>query len=189
MAIGQIGSDEVTVDGKANYLAATVAGGATVKVASDLTEKTGIYLDGSRDKRFSDNFEVIDATGSQAELELAGDAKSNKIYAGAGNASLWGGTGVANDTLVGGAGQNTFFYEQGNGNDVINGAKDGDTINLFDTSLENILSAEITSGGVAIQFNNGGSITVNSNTEVNYKLADGSIYTADHSNHTWNKKS
>ena len=189
VAVGQIGSDEVTVDGKADYLAATVAGGATVNVSSALTEKTGIWLDGRGDKWFSDNFAVIDATASSAELELAGDYKANTIMAGSGNASLWGGSGNANDLLVGGTGHNSFYYQQGDGADTINNANDGDVVSLFDTSLDNILSADITSTGVVVNFNNGGSLTVNSNNDVTYQLSDGSTWSADHTNKTWSKKS
>ncbi|MBR0103766.1 MAG: hypothetical protein IJQ01_09755 [Selenomonadaceae bacterium] len=188
-AVGQINTDVATVDGEADYLAATVAGGATVKVSSDLKASTGIWLDNRGDKWFSDNFAVIDATESTAEVTLAGDAKSNTIFGGLGNASLWGGSGSANDLLVGGSALNSFYYEQGNGADTIDNAGDGDIVNLFDTSLENITSAAINSTGVALQFNNGGSLTINSNADVNYRLADGSIYTADHANHTWTKKS
>ena len=188
VAVGQIGSAAVTVDGEANYLAATVAGGATVNVSSALTERTSIWLDNRGDKWFSDNFAVIDASGASAELALAGDSKANTIYGGAGTNSLWGGAGSANDLLVGGSGRNFFFYEQGDGADTISNAQDGDTINLFDTSLENITQANITSGGVTLNFNNGGSIMVNSNAEVNYRLADGSTYTADHNTGTWHKR-
>lgn len=189
VAVGQVGSVAVTVDGEANYLAATVAGGATVNVSSALNEKTAIWLDNRGDKWFSDNFTVIDASNSTAEVTLAGDAKSNTIYGGAGNASLWGGSGSAGDLLVGGTARNSFYYEQGNGADTISGANDGDVINLFDTSLENITNANITSGGVTLEFNNGGSIQVNSNAAVDYRLADGTTFNADHNTGKWVQKS
>ncbi|MBR2773755.1 MAG: hypothetical protein IKD73_02075, partial [Selenomonadaceae bacterium] len=189
VAVGQVGSAAVTVDGEANYLAATVAGGATVNVSSALNEKTAIWLDNRGDKWFSDNFAVIDASNSTAEVTLAGDAKANTIYGGAGNASLWGGSGNANDLLVGGTARNSFYYEQGNGSDTISNANDGDVINLFDTSLENITQANITSGGVVLNFNNGGSIQVNSNAAVDYRLADGTTFNADHNTGKWVQKS
>lgn len=190
VAVGQFGSTAVTVDGEATYFDA-VTNGATVKVASTVTSKTNIWLaneERSDGKLFSDKFAVIDASGSVAELELAGNTAANTITAGSGNASLWGGSGSASDVLIGGSGQNSFYYELGNGADTINNANDGDTVNLFDTSLENIVSAEITSGGVVVQFTDGGSLTVNSNKDVNYVLKDGSTWSADHSNHTWNQK-
>ena len=189
VAVGQVGSVAVTVDGEANYLAATVAGGATVNVSSALTDKTAIWLDNRGDKWFSDNFAVIDASNSTAEVTLAGDRKANTIYGGAGNASLWGGSGSAGDLLVGGTARNSFYYEQGNGADTISGANDGDVINLFDTSLENITNANITSGGVTLEFNNGGSIQVNSTAAVDYRLADGTTFNADHNTGKWVQKS
>jgi hypothetical protein len=190
VAVGQFGSTAVTVDGEATYFDA-VTNGATVKVASDVTTKTNIWLaneERSDGKIFSDKFAVIDASGSVAELELAGNTLANTITAGSGNASLWGGSGSASDVLIGGSGQNTFYYEQGNGADTVDNANDGDTVNLFDTSLENIVSADITSTGVVVQFTDGGSLTVNSNKDVNYVLKDGSTWSADHSSHTWNQK-
>lgn len=189
VAVGQIGTAEATVDGVANYIAATANVPATLNVSSDVIGKMGVWLDNRGDKWFSDNFAVIDASSAVAALELAGDIKSNTIYGGLGSNSLWGGAGNAGDLLVGGLGQNDFFYEQGNGNDTVNSASDGDFVNLFDTSLENIISSNISSTGVVLNFSNGQSLTVNSNAAVNYKLADGSIYNADHNTGTWNKKS
>jgi hypothetical protein len=193
VAVGQIGSNSVNVDGEANYFAVTESN-ATVKVDSDVTGKAAIWLDNRNESmqffaKAGAGYSAIDASGSSAEVELAGNAAANTITAGSGNASLWGGTGNANDLLVGGTGQNSFYYEQGDGRDTVNNAHDGDVVNLFDTSLENITAANITGTGVVFEFNNGGSLTVNSNAAVDYKLADGSTWTADHTNNTWNRKS
>ena len=192
VATGQIGTNSVTVDGKANYFAVTESN-ATVNIGSDVTGKYRVWLDNRGDAEFfaksGGSYSVINASGSSAELELAGNAAANTITAGSGNASLWGGTGSANDLLVGGTGQNSFYYEQGDGNDTVNNANDGDVVNLFDTSLENITNANITSTGVVLQFNNGGSLTVNSTNAVDYKLADGSTWNANHSTGTWTQKS
>ena len=101
---------------------------------------------------------------------------------------MWGGYGSESDTLIGGAGQNTFFYGAGNGNDIIRNAHDGDVISLEDITLDQIVDAKITAGGVILNFNDGGSLTVESTADVTYQLADGSKYSANHQNLEWQDK-
>ena len=152
-------------------------GDVQIWLSDELPEYHGTWYEGS--------FRVLDASSAEGNDILAGNQLDNLIIGGTGKNSIWGGYGNSDDTLVGGSGQNTFYYELGNGNDVINNAHDGDIISLEDVYLDNILSADITSGGVSVDFQGGGSLTVNSNAAVEYRLADGTTYTADHTRKEW----
>lgn len=55
--------------------------------------------------------------GGDSNDELYGEAGNDKLYGGSGDDSLWGGAGA--DTLTGGAGSDIFYYNDGDGNDVI----------------------------------------------------------------------
>ena len=114
---------------------------------------------------------------------MAGNSLDNKIIAGEGNASLWGGNG-GNDLLQGGAGQNNFYYVIGDGYDTINGINDGDIVNLAVT-LEMIASTNITADFAAINFTDGGSLRINGTADITCRLADGSEYSTDRTNSAW----
>ena len=137
---------------------------------------------------YDGNFKVLDASQSDGSNILAGNELNNSIVGGAGNDSLWGGYTSSNDTLVGGSGHNTFFYLQGNGRDVIQNAHDGDNIILDDITLDQIADANITADGVVLKFTDGGSLIVNSMANVTYQLANGSRYSANHSTLAWHDK-
>ncbi|MBR7025873.1 MAG: hypothetical protein IKI08_07720, partial [Selenomonadaceae bacterium] len=139
-------------------------------------------------KMYDGNFAVLDASQSDGNNILAGNELNNSIIGGTGQNSLWGGYTSSNDTLVGGAGQNTFFYGAGNGRDKIQNAHDGDVISLEDITLDQIADANITSGGVILNFNDGGSLTVDGTADVTYQLADGSRYSANHATYDWDSK-
>ena len=139
-------------------------------------------------KMYDGNFAVLDASQSDGNNILAGNELNNSIIGGVGQNSLWGGYTSSNDTLVGGAGQNTFFYGAGNGRDKIQNAHDGDVVHLEDITLDQIADANITSGGVILNFNDGGSLTIDGTADVTYQLADGSRYSADHATQDWVQK-
>ena len=141
-----------------------------------LTVRTG--------KTFVGDIRTLDASTSTGKAELAGNDLDNTILAGNGDASLWGGNG-GDDLLVGGAGKNTFFYTNGNGNDTIQGANAGDVVNLSQVTLEQIASTNITADNVAINFKDGGSLQINSNVDITCQLADGAKYSADHEQSAW----
>lgn len=127
----------------------------TLKV--DDSRKNLIWLDGSYGQSY---YEItnIDASESTGDNQLAGANNRNiNIVGGAGNSSLWGGNGQSsNDTLTGGTGAETFFFGKYEGNDLIIGASDNDTINLFDISLDDVTVAEsIKGGGIKMEFEQG----------------------------------
>ena len=115
---------------------------------------------------------------SQLEVIIGGNNSANTITAGSGGSSLWGGAS-GNDILTGGAGTDTFFYGKNDGADVINNASSSDVVNLYDVSLSDVLSADISISGskISIGFNNGNSVQVNSteNLSPTFKLSGGSF--------------
>ena len=193
--IAQIGTTSVTFDGVADFYDATEEN-ATVKVASGVTEAK-IWLESperSNGVDFVGDFTVIDARGSTATVELAGNNVENTIYAGSGDASLWGGAGDADDVLYGSSsGHNTFYYEIGNGHDVINNAKDGDVINITGSSMDDIdfANTDVTNGGTYVSFKDGGSLTVNSTADISFVLSDNQdsiTYKANHNTKNWDQQ-
>ncbi|MBQ7197636.1 MAG: hypothetical protein IJS29_00070 [Selenomonadaceae bacterium] len=126
----------------------------TLKVADE--RKNMIWLDGSYGQNY---YEItnIDASESTGDNQLAGAVDSNiNIIGGAGNTSMWGGIGrSSNDTLQGGSGTETFFYGQYEGNDIIIGATEDDTVKLYNISFDDLTSTDTVSGGMTLNFKNG----------------------------------
>lgn len=174
--IAQVNTNSLTADKFANYFVATEKN-ATLTVSDEL-DNYNIYLGGrpigtdyvGEVPEFYGDIRVIDASKSNAVAELGGNDYDNTIIAGSGDTSLWGGDG-GNDLMVAGTGKDTFFYNRGNGADTINGAKDGDVVDLTNIQLDQILG-EITDTGVELKFSDGGSLTVNSTAAVEYKVGE-----------------
>ena len=105
------------------------------------------------------------------------------MYAGKGDASLWGGSG-GNDTLVGGDAYTEFFYTNGNGHDVIQNAHSTDIVNLLGVSLNQISSYSFSESYVSLQFSDGGSLRVNGNSNVGYRV-ENQVYVCNQSTGQW----
>ncbi|MBR1647279.1 MAG: hypothetical protein IJ685_10960, partial [Selenomonadaceae bacterium] len=145
-----------------------------------------IWMDNRHGKFYDGNIKTIDATNSTGEMILAGNDLDNTIIAGNGDASLWGGN-TGNDLLIGGDGQNIFFYEFGNGNDTIQNLNDGDIVELAGLTLDEISSTKITSTGVTINFVDGGQLNVEGTSQIDFRI-NGETYAANHENsHRTNK--
>ena len=118
-------------------------------------------------RQFNDVIEVI----------VGANDKSNVIYAGGSNSSLWGGAGNTSDTLVGSEFADTFFYGAGDGDDVIQFANGWDSVKFY-TPLDftaiymNDDSLVIKTSTGTLSVKNWGTSSVN-----NFQLADGSTYT------------
>ena len=166
----------ISYDDAANYFLATSKNASVI-----VGEEAEVWLDGSHGKNFVGNIKTSTSNGQNT---LAGNDFDNVISAGAGDASLWGAGG--NDLLVGGKAHNLFFYTSGN--DTIAGANDGDAVILSNVTLEQISSTSITSSGVAINFTGGGSLIVDGRANITYQLADGSQFSANHEQATWQTK-
>ena len=65
-----------------------------------------------------------------------------------------------NDTLVGSAGGNTFFYDNNNGNDTVTGAKDGDIVDMTTVNVSDISETAIDADKVTVYMKDGGALNV-----------------------------
>ena len=145
-------------------------GDVAIWLSDDSLKYHGIMYDG--------NFGVLDASQATGNNTLAGSESNNLIIGGAGNNSIWGGYTSSDDTLVGGTGRNTFFFAAENGHDVFQGAH----------YFENIARADINDTGVFIELTDGSTLEIQSTANIDYRLQDGSIYTADRTNREWVQK-
>ena len=121
------------------------------------TAKT-VHLDGSRFITY-DGFTTVDASQLNADVEIAGSDKNDRLMGGKGTSSLWGGAG-GNDVLVGGTGHNVFYFGKNNGSDLILNSKDSDVIKLFDVSKSDIRSREMSGNDMVITLNDGSALTI-----------------------------
>ena len=170
----QIAEKVLTYDGVANYYEAT-GKNATVQVADDIYNAE-MWL--NNPAQFYGNIKEVNASKMEGNATIAGNDENNIIRGSQGNSSLWGAGG--NDSLVGGSGSNVFWYGFAEGNDTISNANAGDTINLYNITLEQIKSAELTGRVAKLTFTNDETLTVSSSAldEVNFKLADNSTWRA-----------
>ena len=101
----------------------------------------------------------IDANDVRYDLELYGDSRSNKIWVdgrAAYTKKIYAGKG--NDTIYGGNSKDIFYYEQGEGNDVIYNYETGkDRVFL---KSGNIKSSSLKGSDVILNIEGGGSITL-----------------------------
>lgn len=160
---------------------------ATVKVDGGLYNAE-VWLNNGKQEFFAGDVKVLDASQVEGQTTLVGNDNNNIIYGSKGKSSLCGGNSSSNDTLIGGAGQDIFFYAKGNGKDVISGATADDTVNLFNMNLEQISGVDVNNSAVTINFKDGGSLTVNGDTGgLTYKIG-GENYIVDQSTRNWTKK-
>lgn len=176
--VGQVADNNLYIDRFANYFVAT-GKNATVNVSdAEVTDIAKVWLaNEASGKTFVGDVHDIDATAFTGKAELAGNDYNNVIVAGSGETSLWGGN-FGDDALIGGAGKDTFYYQYGNGQDTISGAKEGDVVNLAMVSLDKITEANIEDG--KLSFYDGGSLTVTENFDKLTFIVNG--------NETWKVK-
>ncbi|MBR5914785.1 MAG: hypothetical protein IKZ58_10580 [Selenomonadaceae bacterium] len=122
------------------------------------------------------SYNTIDGrnVGAVYEVLIGGENVDDKIYAGSGGSSLWGGNN-GNDTLVGGDGYDEFVYKSGNGSDVIQNAGDNDVVNLSSINLSQISGVEINIGQVNVDFVDGGKLQIQGGSGVAYRIAEGTF--------------
>ncbi len=140
-------------------------------VSADYSNDTvEIYANGFDGKAYL-NVSEINASGYAGNATLVGGNADDRITASKGSSSLWGGED-GDDTLIGGGNFNEFFYLKGNGRDVIEGAKNGDIVNLMNINIEDITSLKVDDKAISLKFADGGSLKVNS-VDVKFTLSDG----------------
>ena len=132
---------------------------------------------------------TINATETTGTNILAGNNKDNQIFGGSGINDMWGGGGKTNDFLFGGTGKNTFWYGKGEGIDLVENTKTGDTINLYNITLGDISNVEITDSSISAVIGDSEGIAVNTSDNISptFKLADGESYNYNRSSAEWQK--
>lgn len=130
---------------------------------------------------------AINATNTTGSNILAGNNKDNQIFGGSGSNNMWGGSFKTNDYLFGGTGQNTFWYGKGEGVDLVENTKQGDTINLYNITLGDISNVEITDSSITLVIGDSEGIGVSSSDEVSptFKLSNGESYNYNRSSAQW----
>ena len=186
--VAQVGDDTLIFDKFANYYNAT-GKNATVTVSND-TDYARVWLDNASltGTTFVGDIHEINASLYSGAAELAGNDYNNTIIAGSGATSLWGGN-RGDDALVAGTGQDRFFYTIGNGTDTIYGAKNGDIVDLAGVNLSDIVGAEFSEIGVALNFRDGGKLYIGDNggNDVSY-IVEGQTYFVNDSHNGFERK-
>ena len=117
----------------------------------------------------------IDGGLATGDVEIIGNSKANKIYAGNNGSTIDG--GASNDSLWGGNGSDTFIYS--GGNDVVYGFGEGDALQLggdFTASVKNgAISFKVGSTANAVTLKDYSATTFNVNGET-YAISNGSNF-------------
>ena len=129
----------------------------------------------------------ISAAYSYAFNSLVGNYAPNVIMAGAGPTYLWGGDDYANDILVGGWSNDVFYYGKREGFDLIQNASAVDTVNLYDSSLSDIIAVAYDGVSVHMQFNTGNVLAVACTDYISptFTLANGARYAFNRVSGMW----
>ena len=137
---------------------------------------------------FSSGAGVIDGRGFlNFEIIVGANYESNHLIAGDAGANLWGGAGFSADILVGGLGADNFLIGKNEGNDYISNAGAGDTIDLYDATLSDLISTAVNESQVSVAFNTGAVLTVENADTVTpvFQLADGGRYAYNRAANSW----
>ena len=145
-----------------------------------------IWLGGESGRTFN-NVATINASASSGYNVFMGNDQPNVIIGGSGVSTLWGGNGLATDTLIGGYGPEIFRVGRFEGSDEVHTDNDYDVILLYDTNLSDITSAEVFDDRIAVGFNSGTFLNVHNTAEVSpvFQLADSTRYKYNRSNNEW----
>ena len=178
--IGASNTKSLNYDSSVNYF--QLNGGGTLNVTG--SGENNVWLDGSQGQSFS-GITDIKVTGNSRNI-IVGNGENNSITGGSGSSSLWGGSGNSTDILTGGSGAEMFFYGKNDGADIINNASSSDIINLYDISLSDFVTADISGNTFSFTFNTGNSLQITSseNLSATFNLADSS-WKYDHSSRSW----
>ncbi len=209
------GSNVFTYSDKVDYYVGSSAENAadTLVVGNDVAN-VNIWLDGSKgdEADFRDEYyrgiAVVDAGAeTNTNVMIAGNSRNNTLIAGGAGTynALWGGTGD-NELIGSTAGEDTFFYVRNagaylhgddeditavGGNDQVYNYEidNNDLVWLGDTKLSDITKTTIEDNAVTIEFNTGGSLTVNGTSDVRFAVDGGTAsYVANKESKTWTQE-
>ncbi|MBR1859588.1 MAG: hypothetical protein IJ797_08825, partial [Selenomonadaceae bacterium] len=187
--------DNLQYEKKVDWYMATDDNNKKLTVSDSSLSAVNIYMnnwDGSDDTWYN-NINEVDASSYSGTLKLAGKNFENEtLIGGAGDNSLWGGSG-GDDIMVGGNGHNTFYFGIDNGNDTIKGVGNGDIVDLMGINLDDIDIEGTTNSAqglsISVQLKNGNSIMVSGPTGINqvgFKV-EGNTWSLN-TDKTWIKK-
>ncbi|MBR1806035.1 MAG: hypothetical protein IJ774_06595, partial [Selenomonadaceae bacterium] len=131
---------------------------------------------------------IVDGRGISAyEIIEGSSAGMDVIFAGDGGSQLWGGSGTSADAIAGGNGSDIFIGGRYQGADVFYNASSADFVNLTDATLSDIVAAVEVNGNIAIGFNTGNIVTIQSTELLSaaVNLADGSSWRFNHVTKGW----
>ena len=130
---------------------------------------------------------VIDGRGLTGFEIINGSAGSDAIFAGDDGSQMWGGADFVQDIMIGGGGTDIFIGGRTQGADVILNASSADIVHLNDASLSDIVATAEDNGAIAVAFNTGNVVGVQSSEALSatFMLADGSAYRYNHATHNW----
>ena len=147
-----------------------------ITVSASALNKKSVTVSGGYEFDFASNYKNATITGGKSDdtitargknLSINGAGGNDKLYGGAGKDTLTGGKG--DDSLWGNAGADTFIYAKGDGNDVIFGFDDNDTLTIDNLKFTSSYSSKDKS--VALAFDNG-SITLKNFTATTFHVND-----------------
>lgn len=113
------------------------------------------------------------------------NAYGNIQFDAAQDGNLWGTRGV-----VATAGADELFAGRFDGNEMIFGAAQDDTINLYDATLEDIVATSVNENAVSVTFNTGETaiVATTENLSPTFKLGSGESYIYNREAGSWQQK-
>ena len=186
----QVQETALDFNGRADYFKAT--GRSATLTANSSLNSADIWLNNDRNyssNTFLGDIKYVNASGIEGQSTLVGNSNNNYMIASSENSSMWGGQDATNDTLVGGAGADVFWYGKNEGSDVIQNVDGSDTVNLYDASLADLGAVDVTSNTVTIAIKDSTNVLrVQGNiTGTGFRMSDGTTYAVD-SNRNWYQK-
>ena len=169
---GTSNADKVTVTGAFNLQIETGAGNDAVTLKG---KNSKVYGGAGKDS-LTGGDKADTLSGGTGNDILSGGSGNDSLDGGAGNDKLYGGNGKdtiiggkGNDSLWGDAGADTFVYNAGDGNDVIFGFEETDTLLVgsldFTTSFDNnVFTLKFEDGSIQLKNFTASNFHINSTT-------------------------
>ena len=175
-------------DGTGNFFVGSSTGALVIQNSADKVIDLSDAAGNSFVKAYSATTAgIIDGRGLTGFEIINGSSGSDAIFAGDGGSQLWGGLDVSADVLIGGNGTDIVVGGRTQGADVILNASSDDIVYLDDATLSDIIATEENNGAIAVAFNTGNVVGVQSSEllSATFMLADGSAYRYNHATRNW----